>query len=66
MDNFGHQFKRTGGLLFSPVEPYPLYFLLFQTQNLCYTKDNHVLIRSSISWQKTIIMMPQVLPSWKA
>ena len=34
MDNFGRQFKRTGGLLFSPVEPYPLYFLLFQTQNL--------------------------------
>ncbi len=26
MDNFGHQFKRTGGLLFSPVEPYPLYY----------------------------------------
>ena len=31
MNNFDHQFKRTGGLLFSPVEP---YLLLFQTQNL--------------------------------
>lgn len=34
MDNLGHQFKRTGGLLFPPIEPYLLYFLLFQTQNL--------------------------------
>lgn len=35
MDNFASSSRELDGLLFfSRVEPYPLYFLLFQTQNL--------------------------------
>lgn len=40
MDNFGHQFKRTGGLLFPPIEPYLLYFFAFpNTKSVIYYRQ---------------------------